>query len=331
MENNALRAVIGALLATALATDALAAGYHAPRNALGQPDLEGMWNNGWLTKLERPEQYASVEISEAQAMAYEAHPPPLVTDDVGGNESEMWEMGNRLARIGGRPRIGIITVPADGKLPYSEVGRAKIDAVVRTASKNFDNPETRNTSEQCLIANTIGPPMLIGPYANNIQIVQTRDSVVLMLEWNHEARIVRLGDRTHLAAAIRPWMGDSVGWWEGDTLVIETINFNDRQQPRRSGPENYYLSPGSKVIERFTRISPTEILYQFSVEDPATYRQVWRGELPMVATSAKTYEFACHEGNYSLRNILAGARAVETRRLSTSSAHTPTEAAAQSH
>ncbi|WP_309604993.1 hypothetical protein [Phenylobacterium sp.] len=308
MGNSALRAVIGALLATALAADAQAAGYHAPRNAFGQPDLGGMWNNGWLTKLERPARYAAGEISEAEAMAYEAHPPPVVTDDVGGNETEMWEMGGRLARIGGRPRMAIITVPADGKLPYTEAGRAKVDAVIRTASKNFDNPEPRNTSEQCLIANSIGPPMLIGLYANNIQIVQTRDSVVLMLEWNHEARVVRLGDRIHMPAAIRPWMGDSVGWWEGETLVIETTNFNDRQEPRRSGLENYYLSPGSKVIERFTRISPTEILYQFSVEDPATYRQVWRGELPMVATSAKTFEFACHEGNYSLPGILAGAR-----------------------
>ena len=125
-------------------------------------------------------------------------------------------------------------------------------------------------------------------------------------------------------------MGDAVGWLEGETLVIETTNFNDRQEPRRSGLENYYLSPGSKVIERFTRISPTEILYQFSVEDPATYRQVWRGELPMVSTSAKTFEFACHEGNYALPNILAGARAGERGPSPTASAGTPTEAAARS-
>lgn len=330
MGNSALRVLIGALLATALAANAHAAGYHAPRNAFGQPDLEGMWDNGWLTKLERPAQYAAGEISEAEAMAYEAHPPPVVVDDVGGNESEIWEMGGRLARIGGRPRMAIITVPADGKLPYSEAGRAKVDAVVGAATKNFDNPEPRNTSEQCLIANSIGPPMLIGLYANNIQIVQTGDSVVLMLEWNHEARIVRLGDRTHLPAAIRPWMGDAVGWWEGETLVVETTNFNDRQEPRRSGRETYYLSPGSKVIERFTRTSPTEILYQFSVEDPATFRQVWRGELPMVATSVRTFEFACHEGNYSLPNILAGARAGERGPSPTASAHTSIEAGARS-
>ena len=259
-------------------------------------------------------------------MAYEAHPPPVVTDDVGGNETETFEMGGRLARIDGHPRMGAITVPADGKLPYTQAGRAKVDAVVAYASKNFDNPEARNTSERCLVANSIGPPMLIGLYANNIQIVQTRDSIVLMLEWNHEARIVRLGDRTHLPAAIRQWMGDAVGWWEGESLVVETTNFNDRQKPRRSGLENYYLSPGSKVIERFIRTSPTEILYQFSVDDPATYRQVWRGELPMVATSVKTFEFACHEGNYSLPNILAGARAGERETSSTASAHTPTEA-----
>lgn len=331
MENNARRAMIGLLMAAALATDAQGASYHAPRNAFGQPDLEGMWDNGWLTKLERPARYAAGEISEAEAASYEAHPPPVVTDDVGGNETEMWEMGGRLARIGGRPRMGIITVPADGKLPYTEGGRTNVDSAVRNASKNFDNPENRTTSEQCLSANSIGPPMLIGLYNNNIQIVQTRDSVVLMLEWNHEARIVRLGDRTHLPAAIRPWMGDAVGWWEGETLVIETTNFNARQEPRRSGLENYYLSPGAKVIERFTRISPTEVLYRFSVDDPAAYRQVWQGELPMVATSAKTFEFACHEGNYSLPNILAGARVGEREHLSAASADTPAEGHGRSH
>src|SRR6185437_6165153 len=101
------------------------------------------------------------------------------------------------------------------------------------------------------------------------------------------------------------------GWWDGEALIVETTNFNPRQQPRRSGTENYYLSPAARVVERFTRTSPSEILYQLSVDDPAIYRQTWRGELPMVASSAKTFEFACHEGNYSLPNILAGARAAE--------------------
>jgi hypothetical protein len=288
-----------------------AAGYHAPRNVFGQPDLEGLWDNGWLTPLERPPRFTSIELSDTEAGAYEAQPPPVVTDDVGGNDSEIWEMGGRLARIGRRARVAIIVDPADGTLPYSEAGRRRAEAVLHSVTREFDNPERRSTSEQCLAPNTIGPPMLIGLYANNIQIVQTRDAVVLTLEWNHEARIVRLGDRRHLPAAIRPWTGDAVGWWEGETLVVETTNFSARQAPLRSGPEYYYLSPEAKVIERFTRTSPTEILYQFSVEDPSTYTHVWRGELPMRATAVKTFEFACHEGNYALPDILAGARAAE--------------------
>lgn len=311
MENDGLRTGVAGLAAALLVTgSAVAAGYHAPRDAFGRPELEGQWTNAWLTRLERPDRYRTLQLSDAEAAAYEASPPPVIVDDVGGNDSEMWEMGGRLARIGGRARIGLIVDPADGKLPYTPVGRAMADAANR-AAKDFDGPEPRTTSEQCLLANSFGPPMLIGLYANNIQIVQTRDRVVFVLEWNHETRIVRLGDRRHAPPAIRPWMGDSVGWWDGEALIVETTNFNPRQQPRRSGTENYYLSPAARVVERFTRTSPSEILYQFSVDDPAIYRQTWRGELPMVASSAKTFEFACHEGNYSLPNILAGARAAE--------------------
>jgi len=300
----------GMAVALLVAGSACAGGYHAPRDAYGRPELEGLWTNAWLTRLERPNRFGASQLSEAEAAAYEASPPPVITDNVGGNDSEMWEMGGRLARIGGRARIGLIVDPADGKLPYTPAGRALADATKR-AAQDFDGPEPRTTSEQCLLPNSIGPPMLIGLYANNIQIVQTRDRMVFVLEWNHETRIVRLDDRHHVPAAIRPWMGDSVGWWEGDTLVVETTNFNARQQPRRSGTENYYLSPDARVVERFTRTSASEILYQFSVEDPTVYRQTWRGELPMVASSERTFEFACHEGNYSLPNILAGARAAE--------------------
>jgi hypothetical protein len=312
MENSSLRAAILGLVGTlAIGLAAQAGGYRALRTAFGQPDLQGLWSNAWLTRLERPNVFGGLEATEAEAYAFERAPPPQVVDDVGGDETEMWELGGRLARIGGRARSSVIVDPADGRLPYSESGGAAARAVIRRAAQNFDGPETRTNSEQCLLSNTAGPPMLTAPYNNNIQIVQTKDSVVLLLEWNHEARTVRLDDRRHLPAVIRPWMGDSVGWWEGDTLVVETTNFPERQNPRRGGVDSFYLSPEARVLERFTRNSPTQILYQFSVEDPAIYRQVWRGEVPFASTSVKTYEFACHEGNYSLPGILAGARREE--------------------
>lgn len=312
MENSILRAAILAIVGTlAMGLAALAGEYRVPRTAFGQPDLEGLWSNAWLTRLERPKVFVSLDATEAEVAAYERAPPPQVVDDVGGEESEMWELGGRLARIGGTARSSVIVDPADGRLPYTEAGAEAARAVIRRAAQNFDGPETRTTSEQCLLSNAAGPPLLTAPYNNNIQILQTKDSIVLLLEWNHEARTVRLGNRRHLPGVIRPWMGDSVGWWEGGTLVVETTNFPARQRPRRGGPDPYYLSPEAKILERFTRNSPTEILYQFSVQDPAIYRQVWRGEAPFASTSVKTYEFACHEGNYSLPGILAGARREE--------------------
>ena len=312
MANGILRASILALIgALAIGLEAEASDYRAPRTTFGQPDLQGLWSNAFLTRLERPKGFAGLEATEAEAAAYERAPPPQVIDDVGGNESEMWELGGRLARISGRARSSIIVDPADGRLPYTKAGAEAAMAVIRRAAQNFDGPESRTTSEQCLLSNSAGPPMLPAPYNNNIQIVQTPNRVVLLLEWNHEVRTVRLDDRRHLPAVIRPWMGDSVGWWQGNTLVVETTNFPERQKPWRSGSAYYYVSPEAKVMEFFTRISPTEILYKFSVEDPAIYGQVWRGEAPFNSTAVKTYEFACHEGNYSLPGILAGARDVE--------------------
>lgn len=309
MENSFLRAAILAFVGTlAISLAAQAGDYRAPRTAFGQPDLQGLWSNAWLTRLERPKVFGGLQATEVEANAFERAPPPQVVDDVGGEETEMWELGGRLARIGGRARSSVIVDPVDGRLPYTESGADAAKAVIRRAAQNFDAPETRTTSEQCLLSNAAGPPILTAPYNNNIQIVQTKDRVVLLLEWNHEARIVRLDDRRHLPALIRPWMGDSVGWWEGSTLVVETTNFPEHQNPRRGGVDSYYLSPEARVVERFTRSSPAQILYQFSVEDPAIYRQVWRGEVPFASTSVKTYEYACHEGNYSLPGILAGAR-----------------------
>jgi hypothetical protein len=147
-------------------------------------------------------------------------------------------------------------------------------------------------------------------YNNNYQIVQSPGYVVIVVEMNHDARIVRLGG-THLPADIRPWMGDSIGHWEGDTLVVETTNLNPGQAFTADIRHRIYLAPESKVTERFTRISANDILYEFKVEEPHAYTQTWRGEIPMHATKGPMYEYACHEGNYALADILAGARQQE--------------------
>jgi hypothetical protein len=145
-------------------------------------------------------------------------------------------------------------------------------------------------------------------YNNNYQIVQTADSVAIVVEMNHDVRTIRLNAKGHLPPSIRPWMGDSIGRWEGETLVVETTNFNPGESLRPYFGATMYLSKDAKVTERFTRVSPTQILYQFAVEDPTVFSQTWRGEMPLNATKGPVYEYACHEGNYALPGILAGAR-----------------------
>ena len=144
----------------------------------------------------------------------------------------------------------------------------------------------------------------------NYLIVQTRDYVVINIEMNHDARIIRLGDHTHLPPDVRPWMGDSVGWWEGDTLVVETTNF-PKGVSVGSLTGSFTYSAQGKLTERFTRTAKAQILYEFAIEDPAYFKQTWRAQMPLSAANGPIYEYACHEGNYSLPNILAGARGQE--------------------
>jgi hypothetical protein len=179
-------------------------------------------------------------------------------------------------------------------------------------SRNFDGPEVRSLGERCIVGygSSGGPPMLNVLYNNNYQIVQSPGYVVIVVEMNHDARIIRLGGE-HLPQSVRPWMGDSVGRWEGDTLVVETTNLNPHQGFTADIRHRLYVPPDAKVTERFTRVASDEILYEFKVEDAKAYTQAWRGEIPMRATKGPMYEYACHEGNYSLRNILSGARARE--------------------
>lgn len=296
-----------------LAGSAHAATYRVPHMPWGAPDLEGDWTTFSRTPLERPDGVAELTLSEADAAALEKtlnqriiHP---ADDPFGQGESE-WYPEGRLARVGGQARTSWIVSPADGRVPYKPEARKLFDAGRARQSQGFDNPEDRPPQEQCLIGTrgVSGPPLLTALYPTNIQIVQTANTIAILSEMNHDVRIVRL-NASHIPAAIRPWMGDSIGRWEKGTLVVETTNFN----PRDAFHVQFELSANTRIVERFTRISATDIFYEFSVQDPALYTQPWRGEMVFRASKDPIYEVACHEGNYSLGGVLAGARQDEAR------------------
>lgn len=170
---------------------------------------------------------------------------------------------------------------------------------------------------------TAGPPFNNTGSNSLLQIVQTRDNVVIVAEMVHDARIVRLEDRRHIPAAVKPWMGDSVGRWEGDTLVVETTNFHPGERWHWNDGSYLLIAETARITERFTRTGPNEILYRFEVVDPTSYTQAWRGEMLLRATAGPMYEYACHEGNHALANILGGARAEEKARAGTSAPTRP--------
>lgn len=326
-----MRRFLVALALAAMAASAQAQpAYKAPRNAFGQPDLEGVWTNASLTGLERPAQFKSLTIPEAQARQVEQMrarmmeaqsrptdpnaPAPKAGQDPGGYNAFWTDGGSRMGRIRGEVRTSWLVDPADGKLPYRPEGWKLYQDALNTARNTFDGPEARPLGERCILGfgSTAGPPMLNVLYNNHYQVQQARDNVVIVVEMNHDARIVRLADKRRPPGHIRTWMGDSVGWWEGDTLVVETIGFHPGESLRPYFGSSLYLSPEARVVERFTRVAQDQILYAFEVDDPKVYSKVWKAEMALNAAPGPVYEYACHEGNYSLPGILAGARKAES-------------------
>jgi len=327
--------VSSSLLLTAHAderTTAKKSSWKVPRTLNGQPDLQGNWTNATLTQLERApqlgtrlnltaEEAAKIEGTAAEHVEENAKPtdPSLGIQDLpkdcgygftGTNcgYNNFWvDRGTQVIRIDGQPRSSILTEPANGRLPEI-TPQARRQMAARGANRRgrgTEGPEARSLGERCLMSfgSSAGPPMLPLMYNNTYSIVQTGDTVMIVVEMVHDARIIRLGGKP-LPKNIKRWMGDSIGRWEGDTLVVETTNFHPLQSFRGAN-ENL------KVIERFTRTSPDRIHYQFTVEDPTTFAQPFSGEVPLNATPGKLYEYACHEGNYALPGILAGAREEE--------------------
>jgi len=302
--------------------------YKPPRTADGKPDLQGVWTNVSLTTLLRSPQFKTNVVSaddaervaqrRAVAMERSLQPTdpktgaPPKGGNVGGYNSFYGDAGERLAKVKGEYRTTWL-FEDNGQLPYSESGRRIFDARLASVRNNFDGPEARPMAERCVVGfgSTSGPPMINVLYNNHYQIVQTRDAVMIHVEMNHDARIVRMNGK-RVPQSIRKWMGDSIGRWDGDTLVVETTNFNPGEELRTNFDQSFYISKDGKVTERFTRISPTEISYEFIVDDPQTYSKVWRAEMVLNAAQGNIYEYACHEGNYALPGILAGARKAES-------------------
>lgn len=240
---------------------------------------------------------------------------------VGGYNGFWLEPGDRVITIDGVARSSIIVDPPDGRIPgLTAEGKKRLAASAARAKQygEFDHPEARPLADRCLISfgSNLGPPMLPNYfYNNNYQIVQTEDHVMLMTEMVHDVRIIRLGTNlTRLPAGVRPWFGDSIGRWDGDTLVVETTNIHPEQLAQTSILWPYRgASENLQVTERITRTGPDTLLYRFTLDDPSTFTAPFTGELPFHRLDEMIHEYACHEGNYALANILSGERAREKR------------------
>ncbi len=285
----------------------------APRTADGQPDLQGLWTNATITPFERPKDLAAKEFfTEEEADAYEKRIAAnsnrdrrgdTAEADVAGAYNDFWfDRGNKIVPT---RRTSLVVDPPDGKVPPLTPEAQKAATVRSEISRRPpEGPEDMGLPERCLLWPTAGPPLLPSGYNNNYQILQVPGYVVILIEMIHDVRIIPLDGRPHLPQHIRQWLGDSRGRWEGNTLVVDTTNFTDKTH-FRGADQNLHL------IERFTRVDPNTILYEFTVDDPTAFTKTWKAQAPLTKTAGPIYEYACHEGNYSMWNVLKGARAQE--------------------
>jgi hypothetical protein len=339
---NACKNVIGLIVAaaalaslSAVAADKSAATkYKAPRNEFGYPDLQGIWNNATITPFERPSQYGdrrALTEEEAKKLhdreaefidrSSKATDPSTKAEDLDklpnqcrsgstgaacGYNAFWTDTGFNAVRVQGEWRTSILTDPPNGRTPAltPEAAKARSERMAsRQRSGAYDGPEARPLGERCLMSfgSSGGPPMLPVMYNNNYQILQTKEYVMILVEMVHDLRVIRLNGKP-LPTSMKRWMGDSIGRYEGDSLIVETTNMNPLQSFRGSAAQ--------KVTEKFTRVAPGRIEYEFKVEDPALAAP-YAGALNFNATSDAMYEYACHEGNYALAGVLAGAREEE--------------------
>src|SRR5262245_13319885 len=291
----------------------------APPAPAGKPDLEGVWSFATITPLERPADLAGkTELTPAEATAYERRTierndrdrrdRSSPEADVGGAYNEAWfDRGSAMTVVNGRKRTSLVVDPPDGRIPpLTAEGQQK--AAARAADRRdhpTDGPENQGLPTRCLLFGA-GPPIVPGPYNNLVQIFQFADYVIIFNEMIHDARIVPLDGRPHSPQAIRKWLGDSRGRWDGNTLVVDTTNFTDKTNFRGADDALH-------VIERFTRTGPDTLLYEFTIDDPTAFTKPWSAQIVMTRTTDRVFEYACHEANYAMSGILRGARSEEKR------------------
>jgi hypothetical protein len=316
-----LRSLGGSMiLGVALSLGAVTATAQSPKGAApartpwGDPDLQGIWTNATVTPFERPANLAgkafltaeeAAEFEKQTLAARDADRRNPGTDaDVALAYNQFWY--DRGTKVTPTRRTSLVIDPPDGRVPpLTAPAQARADA--RAAARRehpADGPEDRSLAERCILWPTAGPPMIPSAYNNNYQILQTPQYVAILVEMIHDVRVIPLDGRPHAGSAVRQWMGDSRGRWEGNTLVVETTNFTDKTNFRGS-------SERLRLVERFTRVDGDTIEYEFTVDDPASFTRQWTASVPMTKTEGPIYEYACHEGNYGMTNLLRGARVEE--------------------
>ena len=312
-----------AVVLTFLGGPMLVQGQEVSRTAWGDPDLNGVWDFRTLTPFERPEDLADQEFfTEEEAAQFEANRLAEfeVRDDqepadIVGNYNQFWfDPGDQVSATN---QTSLVIDPPSGRVPALVAGaQAKADALrehregidphAPTYGGFVDDLGGGMFAVRCILGFNSGPPMTPGGYNQNVQLFQTPDHVVLLNEMVHSSRVIPLDGREHISDNVRQWMGDSRGHWEGNTLVVETTNFL-----RETSFRNGVTTSDLKLVEKFTRTDAGTLLYDVTVEDPNTWSRPWSYRIPMRANDMPIFEYACHEGNYGLENILAGAREKE--------------------
>ena len=298
-----------------------------PKTSWDDPDLGGIWDYWTFTPLQRPEEFAdkaTLSNEEAATLAGQLHEEALARDlppppgEVGGYSQAAWTDRARATALN---QTALIVDPANGRIPAltaeakrQEEIRVSTDGQpvrIRVGGFGTAGPEERGLAERCLLGFSTGPPLLPGGYNNNVQIFQTPDAVVLLLEMNHDVRVIPIDGRPVLSEDIRQWMGSSRGRWEGDTLVVDTQNFTNKTASLSLTGLALGTAEQLHLVERFTRISENTLLYEFTVNDSESFTRSFSGRLPMNHSELPLFEYACHEGNYGMENLLRGARTEE--------------------
>ena len=299
--------------AAAQAQTAAADAATPPRTPDGRPDLQGIWSFATITPLERPDELAGqafltdedaaeIEERQAQRRLLDPLPRPGVGGGGGAYNQAWYDPGTKVVET---RRTSLIVNPPNGKIPpLTPEAQTRVNARRAARERPAHGPEDRGVAERCILGFNAGPPMNPSAYNNNMQLFHTPDYVVILTEMVHDARVVPLNGRAHLPEPIRQWKGDSRGHWDGDTLVVDTTNFTV-DTPFRGSGRNMHL------MERFTRVDADTLLYEYTLDNPGSFASSWSAAVPMTKTDDPLYEYACHEGNYGMMNLLQGARAQE--------------------